>query len=354
MSLKTGCMFSALRATAGSGPWEWPCHQKTLSISILDNMGTLYIDRKGYHIKLQGQAMAFYLNGKKEGTAPIGPLQKVVVIGNCTIDTAVLRRLIRNGAVVVFLSGRTQKFSGILTGRLNYNGLLRVAQYRTYLDKEFCLKYAKEVISEKLQKQKALLQGLKNTRAGINIFLNTAIEQIESLLDKTARADNIDSLRGLEGVASRTYFDALSKALPPSLGFKGRTKRPPKDPVNALFSFTYTLLYYEIVTELLSAGLDPTVGYYHQFDYGRDSLACDIEEVFRVDVDCFVIRLFKEKTFNTDDFFKEQDGVFLKKSARARFYPVYESWAKDTRAQIRQHIKQLVRKLDNGQDSLSG
>ncbi|MBI5307130.1 MAG: CRISPR-associated endonuclease Cas1, partial [Planctomycetes bacterium] len=92
-------------------------------------MGTLYIDRKELHIKLDGDALAFYANGEREGIVPINPLDRVVMVGNITLETSVLSRLAGDNINVLFLSGKRNKFCGMLHGKLHNNGLLRIKQY---------------------------------------------------------------------------------------------------------------------------------------------------------------------------------------------------------------------------------
>lgn len=96
-------------------------------------MGTLYIDRKELHIRLDGQALAFYINGEREGLVPISPLKRVIVIGNVSIETPVLHKLSNEDVSVILLSGKRLRFCGMLHGRLHNNGILRVKQYEKSL-----------------------------------------------------------------------------------------------------------------------------------------------------------------------------------------------------------------------------
>src|SRR4030067_2952405 len=96
-------------------------------------MGTLYIDRKELHIKLDGDALAFYANGERDVIVPINPLDRVIMVGNITLETSVLNRLANDNISVLFLSGKRNKFCGMLHGKLHNNGLLRVKQYEKAL-----------------------------------------------------------------------------------------------------------------------------------------------------------------------------------------------------------------------------
>ncbi|MBI5307893.1 MAG: CRISPR-associated endonuclease Cas1 [Planctomycetes bacterium] len=259
-------------------------------------MGTLYIDRKGYHIKLDGESIVFYLEGKREGIVPIRPLDRVIIAGSNTIDTSVLNKLADNGCNVIFLSGRGLQYRGVLTGRIHNNGILRVKQYEKSLNNDFVITLSKEITLEKIEKQREFLgeaikitgsENVKETFCNVFGILEHIAEGI------TLGCESLESLRGYEGAASNAYFSAFTALFPELLGFKTRTRRPPKDPVNAMLSLCYTLIHYEAVREIQVIGLDPTIGFYHCFDYGRESLACDLIEPFRPMADRFVWELFK-------------------------------------------------------------
>jgi CRISPR-associated protein Cas1 len=319
------------------------------------DMGTLYIDRKGYHIKLDGESIAFYLDGKREGIVPIRPLSRVIIVGSNTVETNVLNKLADNGNSVLFLSGRGLQYRGILTGRLHKNGILRVKQYEKSLDGNFILTIGKEIILQKIEKQAEFLASAVKTNQSekLKTTLYTAFRTLESVKEGiNSRCDTMESLRGYEGAASNAYFSAFTELFPDSLGFKNRTRRPPKDPVNATLSLCYTLLHYEAVREIQVAGLDPTIGFYHCFEYGRESLACDLIEPFRPVADAFVWELFQEGKFIARDFVQDNDGVYLKKDARKKFYTLYETWAEIVRKEIAKTTRDVSVRVTNGKDTL--
>lgn len=320
-------------------------------------MSTLYIDRKDIHIKLDGNAIAFYSNGKKEGIVPIAPLKRVIIIGNKVIETAVLKRLAEQNISVLFLSGRNMKFCGILHGRLHNNGLLRLRQYEKAINPDFCLMLAKDIIRQKIESQieflKEVIDENHNKQLRKIDFISTT-ESLTGCIESMKDTSSIDSIRGFEGGAQAIYFLAYEKLFPPLLGFKGRNRRPPLDPVNAMLSLVYTLCHYEVVREIEITGLDPTIGFYHQFEYGRESLACDIVELFRPPVDRFVYELFNKAKFTVQDFSKDESGgCYLKKQSRKNFYALYEEWAGTLRPQITEKVRLLARSIMDGKEPLS-
>ena len=318
-------------------------------------MGTLYIDRKNIVIKLDGNALAFYANGEREGSVPIKPLKRVIVAGNIMLETSVLHRLATEDISVLFLSGKRQRFCGMLHGRLHNNGLLRVRQYEKSLT-SFHKEMAIYIVRKKIISQRQLLVDVIERRPDLRLPLTNAVGVLTHILEKIVRGSpDIESLRGLEGGASASYFSAYITMFPDSLEFKKRNRRPPEDPVNAMLSLCYTLLHYEMVREIEVIGLDPTIGFYHQFEYGRESLACDLVEPYRPDVDRFVWKIFRDRVFTSRDFAEadERPGCYLKKESRKRFYPVYEEWAQNMRPLWIEEVRGLARRIVDGQDTLS-
>jgi len=318
-------------------------------------MGTLYIDRKEIHVRLDGNALAFYANGEREGVVPVSPLKRVVVIGNVTLDTPVLHRLADENVSVVFLSGKRLRFRGMLHGRLHNNGMLRLKQYEKSLS-GFAAETSRDIVMRKISRQRDLLVSAKTQRPDAGMRLTAAINTLSRVIGTIEKETaDIETLRGLEGGAGAAYFSAYTGLFPPSLGFEGRNRRPPRDPVNAMLSLCYTMLHFEMLRETELIGLDPTIGFYHCFDYGRESLACDLVEPYRPDVDRFVWDLFRKRVFTARDFSAddERPGCYLKKRSRARFYPLYEEWARAMRPHWSGEVRRLARRIMDGQDTVS-
>ncbi len=136
----------------------------------------------------------------------------------------------------------------------------------------------------------------------------------------------------------RRISAVLSDLLPEHLKFSQRNRRPPKDPVNAVLSLGYTLLHAEAILALYGAGLDPFVGFYHTLDFGRESLACDIVEPLRVDVDRHALMLFRTEKLRQDDFSQADSACLLGKAGRSRFYAEWEPLAERLRKQLAESV----------------
>jgi CRISPR-associated protein Cas1 len=316
-------------------------------------MGILYIDRKELELKVDGKAIAFYAGKKREGVVPLAPLKRVIIVGNIKLEASVLHKLAKSNISVIFLSGKRLHFAGVLHGRIHRNGLLRLKQYAK-TQTPFVIQISAEIIEKKLKKQVEFLRSLAEARKKIRHELTKSAQCIEQIINQVKALPEIESLRGLEGSAANAYYRAFTLLFPPSLGFRGRVRRPPTDPVNSLLSLTYTFVHFEMVREIECIGLDPLIGFYHSFEYGRESLACDLVEPFRPDVDLFVYEIFKEEKLTASDFFKEnpRQACYLKKNSRKNYFLLYEAWAQEQRSKWREEVENLARRISDGEDTL--
>ena len=152
---------------------------------------------------------------------------------------------------------------------------------------------------------------------------------IGSRLDRIKSAQSVAELDGVEGAAAREYFQGLMHFNKSDLVWDGRKRHPAEDPLNALLSFAYTLLMQEVAALIEGVGLDPFLGFLHQLDYGRPSLALDVIEPFRHPIaDRLVLQLVNRHIMGMDDFVKRDDrqGLFLKPDALIKFFECHEKW----------------------------
>lgn len=306
-------------------------------------MGTLYVDRKHVRLDLDGDALVFYENGERIGTVPLGPLERIIVRGNITLDTSLLGRLGAHGIGLIVLEGRRHEPSLFLP-RPHKDAARRLAQYQAALDSACCLGIARDIVRQKLAAQCDLLNRKLETRHDARYELNRAIGGILGMLKHLDQQPDIPALLGVEGAAANLYFSAFAALVPQSLGFAGRNRRPPRDPVNAVLSLAYTLLHAEAVLAAHAAGLDPAIGFFHQPSHGRDSLASDLVESQRPEVDHWVLHLFNKQTLRADDFSTSaQAGCLLGKAGRTRFYQAWEGQAETMRRNLHDQCRQILR-----------
>ncbi|MCK2127769.1 CRISPR-associated endonuclease Cas1 [Thauera aromatica] len=311
-------------------------------------MATLLLDRADLEVRVSDGALALYENGTRSQTVPLRLVDRVIIQGARTrLDSAVLLKLAEAGAATLLLSPRASRQVAIILGPAHNDAAVRLAQARRAMDHRFCNDWARGLVIAKLRRQHRLLLEAEKRRPDQRKPLFDARKGIAAALAQ-ASADPDTAcprLRGLEGSAARAYFHGYCALFAPELGFTGRNRRPPRDPVNACLSLAYTLLHFEAVRTAHGAGLDPLIGFYHRPAFGRESLACDLIEPLRPAVDGWVWRQFNSGQLRADHFGTDKGACLLGKAGRGHFYAGWEHYAPLPRRWLRQRCAQLVRQL---------
>ncbi len=264
-------------------------------------MATLALMEQGLTLTVDGDRLAVERAGRAVQQVRVSEVDEVLVFGGISITPAAVAVLLRRGIDTVFLTVRG-RYRGRLVGRPGRNVELRVQQYERIRDPVHALEVARSIVTGKIANQRALL--LRAQREHRSDDLTAAAGQLRTLLRTVERAPGIEVLRGLEGQASAVYFGVFGRCLRnPAFDFRSRSRRPPRDPVNAMLSFGYTMLGTAAESAVLRTGLDPMLGVFHAPDYGRPSLALDLIEEFRpVLVDALVLRLVNRREIAPEDF----------------------------------------------------
>lgn len=307
-------------------------------------MSSLYVDRRGVELEADGPALVFRENGARVGTIPLAPLSRIFLHGDVRLQSSLLGKLGERGIGVVVLSGRKAEPT-MLLARPHNDAARRISQYRLSLDEGFCLQFARLIVTGKVSSQRDFLAQRRETDFGHRYELSLALRKLDEILPQIDAKGTAASLRGIEGAAAAAYFEGLAAIAPPRLNFHHRNRRPPRDPLNAVLSLGYTMLHAEAVLALYGAGLDPFIGFYHALDFGRESLACDIVEPLRVEVDAFALDVFRRDVLRVEDFSMTESGCLMGKAGRTRFYEAWESVAERLRKLLDESVGDLVRLL---------
>lgn len=306
---------------------------------------TLYLDRRGLELGLQGKALIIHHDGKYQRSVPLALVERVVCSSSVIVNTSVLANLAGNGIGVSLFGGRKGRVAAHLSGSGTMDVKRRIAQYQQHFDHSARIYWSERLVSHKLLCQLRLLKRMLKKRPDKRYALVKGVQGIERSRTGMKRNTNLnlDTLRGVEGSAARSYFQAYASVLPNALGFNGRNRRPPRDPVNALLSFGYTLQYGEILHMIHAVGLDPWLGLYHEPAHGRASLACDIQELYRYQVEELSWSLTRKRILHESHFAYEGAACLLNKEGRAIFYPCYEHVMQKQRRRMRKILLHLVK-----------
>jgi CRISPR-associated protein Cas1 len=269
-------------------------------------MPTLYVTEPGARIEKEYESILVTEEDEPLLRIPIRNLDAVVLVGPVGATTQALHALLAR-QIPLFLV----RYNGELIGRLapaqGYQLSLRKEQYRRNDDDRFSQHLACQIVGGKIRNQRVLASRIGRRKRDDS--LSPLLAQLKEAEAKARVCESMDSLLGIEGNAARIYFDVLSHGFDPGWNFVKRTRRPPRDPVNALLSLGYTFLGYAMCAALEVVGLDPYLGYFHREAYGRPALALDLVEEFRAPiVDSLTLGLLNRRLLREGDFHPDEAG----------------------------------------------
>lgn len=267
-----------------------------------------------------GDELTVKKSGQIVQRAKMIDVSQVSVYGNVQVTAQALRELAMAGVPVCHFSYGGW-FQALTSGLIHKNVELRTAQFAVAADAARSLALAQELVVGKIKNGRTLLR--RNGEEGDKDLL----ADLAQLAQKAADAPNAETLLGLEGMAAKHYFEGFARLLQGDQKFniEGRNRRPPRDPVNALLSFVYSLLAKELTVVLHAVGFDPMCGFYHRPRYGRPSLALDLAEPFRpLIADSVVLTLVNNGEVAPADFICRAGGVALTDKGRRAVIAAFE------------------------------
>ncbi|HIW82085.1 MAG TPA: type I-C CRISPR-associated endonuclease Cas1c [Candidatus Acetatifactor stercoripullorum] len=279
-------------------------------------LNTLYITSENSYLALDGENVVVFEDKTEIGRLPLHNLEGIVSFGYRGTSPALMGACADRNISLCYLTPQG-KFLARISGKIRGNVVLRQQQYDSSRDEKISLEIARNCILGKVYNARWVLE-----RAIRDHSMQLDAEQVKAASDFLKNAlvliqnsQSKEQLRGYEGEAASIYFgvfDQLILQQKKDFAFRGRNKRPPTDPVNALLSFVYTLLTNSITSALETVGLDPCVGYLHTDRPGRASLSLDlIEELRAVLADRFVLSLINRKMISGKNFSKKENGAVL-------------------------------------------
>ncbi|MEU4376716.1 CRISPR-associated endonuclease Cas1 [Pseudonocardia alni] len=284
---------------------------------------SVYVDRQGALVRVRGDRLVVVEGEESLLRLNLKRVRQVVCYGRVGLTTAFLHRAAERGIEVVLLTEHGAP-AGRLSGPLTSDPTVRRAQYRTADDDADSRRIAAQFVAGKIDNMRVSL--LRFARRNDDVAASTGADRLRSARDSLATAITHGQLLGMEGAATREYFQSAARSVDDSYGFRGRQRRPPPDPVNAMLSYGYTLLVQECIGALDAAGLDPMVGFLHRHRWGRPALALDLVEEFRpITVDVVVWRCVATRHIRPEQFTTvPEQGSRMSDDARHAFLAAYE------------------------------
>lgn len=279
----------------------------------------LYISGPRTHVSRRGGLIVVEREDEGPVEIPAREVSHVVLIGPVNLTMPVLLSLAREQIPV---------YACHASGELDVPLVMQAPDWRVWArqgewasEPGNCLAMARAIVQAKLHNSATIAIRFRFAEA------DAAVPRIRGLERAAITAADVDALRGLEGKGAALFFAMLRDSLPPEWGFRQRLRQPPPDPINAMLSYGYTLLYGHVSTALVAAGLNPREGFFHREHGAYHALACDLQEEFRHLVDALVWAMVQRSEVRLRDFSASDDGRFpclMTKQMRRKFIGRFE------------------------------
>lgn len=284
-----------------------------------DDGELLVVQKSGSQVGQRGGEFVVTVHGEITRKLPLHQVRAIYLYGAIQLTAQAAECCLEHGIDVAYFAA-SGRFLGLLRG-LPASGVdARLGQVRLFAESFFRLKLARECIRAKISNQRTML--MRNGDVPDRV-----LRQLANARDATDDVRDLSELLGVEGTAANLYFEqfaSMLKGVEWKFDFRGRNRRPPRDPVNALLSLGYSVLAKELAGVCHAVGLDPFLGFMHQPRYGRPALALDLMEEFRPLVaDSVAISLVNRGEIDPGDFIRSANGTFLNEQGRRRFW---EAW----------------------------
>lgn len=299
-------------------------------------LNTLFVTSENIYLSLDGENVVAVKERQEVARYPLHTLTSIVTFSYAGASPALMGACASRDISLAFCTPQG-RFLARVNGECSGNVLLRRAQYRLADDPVPCCRLARSMVFGKVYNARWSIERTRRDH-GLRVeeeALAKASGHLKDLLPLILDETSTDRLRGLEGAGATIYFSVFDQLIlgeKPLFAFSSRSRRPPLDPVNALLSFSYSLLAHDCASALESVGLDSYVGFLHRDRPGRISLALDLAEELRSCLaDRFVLTLINNRIMHRGDFrFQENGTVFLNDTGRRAFLKRWQERKKET------------------------
>jgi CRISPR-associated protein Cas1 len=279
-------------------------------------LNTLYVTSSDAYLSLDGENIVILKGEVEAARVPLHNLESIISFGYTGASPALMGACAKKNIALSFLT-QSGRFLARIVGEVRGNVILRKTQYNLSENEEESVKIAKNIIIGKIYNSRWVIErAIRDYALRLDAEkLRQASRFLANSLNYVSNCNDLGEIRGFEGEAAAQYFNVFDDLILQQkeyFYFRGRNKRPPRDNINAMLSFAYTLLAHDVAAALETVGLDPYVGFLHRDRPGRVSLALDLmEELRSVYADRFVISLINMRIVNEKGFFQKENGAVL-------------------------------------------
>ena len=314
-------------------------------------MATLVLNRSSISVNMESNHIVIHDHAGDGGfqRLPLVGVERVIVAGQPAISFHVLAKLMDNGIPCSFLTAGG-RWRGLMDGDPGFHAGRRILQYERMRDEDFAVQLARQLAAAKISNCRRSLQRFAAER-GMSLADESDWRMLSGMLGELAMTKSVDSVRGIEGVAANCYFKLLGRFFPEGVPFERRSRRPPRNPANALMSFIYALLENEFTAAIRSHGLDVAGGFMHRGIDRSPALALDLMDPCRPALaDRLTLDLLNHRRILADRHFESvaDDGFHLTTDGRGIVFRAFDEMmnrrmaAEGGRVKIRQIIDRVV------------
>lgn len=263
-------------------------------------------------------------NEKKKHFIPVEVSDQLNVYGNITLASNVLQTLSSRDIKVSFFNKYGQLIGTFLPEKTKKSAEIILMQSKNYIDEAIRTDTARRME----------IAGLHNIRANLRYYekrhrggFKDRVDAISEYISEINRAPTVNDMMLIEAKARQLYYASFNDILDNAdFQFVQRTKRPPKDALNASISFGNTLLYNTFVNIIWKKGLDPRFGVVHASNRRSQSLNLDFADIFKpIIVDRIIFTMMNKKMLTAlADFETSNNGIYLSKEGKNIFLQMYE------------------------------
>ncbi|MDY0360452.1 MAG: type I-B CRISPR-associated endonuclease Cas1b [Desulforegulaceae bacterium] len=259
---------------------------------------------------------------------PVENVKEIYAFGEIDLNAKILNFLSQKEIILHYFNYYGY-YSGSFYPREHYNsGYMILKQSEHYIDKEKRLFIAQKIIEGAAKNSLKVLKYYNRREKN----LENEINEIENFKAKALNQNELEKAMAFEGQIKQVYFSTFKEIIDnPEFRFESRTRRPPKDYINTLISFSNSVIYTQVLSEIYKTHLDPRIGYLHTTNFRRFSLNLDIAEIFKIIIgDRTIFSVLNKRIITEKDFDKNFDGIILKESGKKKFLQNLEEKMKQT------------------------
>lgn len=277
-------------------------------------MRTLYVSQQGCYVTLQQETLVVKQGEIIHGQVQLPLIEQILIFGKSQVTTQVIRTCLWRDIPIGYLSRMGYCYGRLMPIERGYRQLSHYQQQLSIVERMIT---ARAIVQAKLKNCRVLLRRQKKRCE--SELLEEVLRSLAHLAHKASLADSLERLMGFEGAGAAQYFSAFGECLTePEFVFMARSRRPPGNPVNAMLSFGYQILWNHLLALIEIQGLDPYQACLHQWTERHAALASDLIEEFRAPlVDSLVMYMINRKLIDAQkDFVYRNSGCYLNDSGR--------------------------------------